>query len=91
VYESLTKQARAFTNLDNLDQWWKQVSHDSSLPTDWLRLLFVEFITQGLRIAPSPADASAFKRAYAKHLEKLTPDELQGIEDAVQMGNSQAA
>jgi hypothetical protein len=83
VFDALQKQVQGFSNLDSLDAWWQQTSHDSSLPRDWLKLLFIQFITHGLKIAPSQADASAFKQAYAKALNALTDDERQGIEDAV--------
>lgn len=91
VYEALQKQIHGFTDLDGLDQWWQQTSHDSSLPRDWLKLLFIQFITHGLKIAPSASDASAFKQAYAAALARLTDDERQGIEDDVTMAMGNAA
>lgn len=90
-FEALQTQLRGFTNLDSLDEWWKQTSHDSSLPRDWLRTLFIQFIAHGLKIAPSASDASAFKQSYAKSLSALTPDELQGIEDEVALSLGNAA
>jgi len=93
-YGKLAAEIVAFNSLDELDAWWGAKDTDaarSTLPADWRRMLFVEFIGHGLIIAESEAAESAFKQAYSKQLNLLSDEERQGIDDKVIEAKKQAA
>ncbi len=81
----LEAEIRKHTDLDFLDNWWNDplvTEQLKTMPEDWQKLLFIEFIKHGLAISESDASSSAFKIAYASAISKLTDIERQGLDDA---------